>query len=585
MKKVLLLVGMIVTASVAFAQTANRFVAKKPTLDLSGLQKKTHTASSMKESLVMFDKSTKQLANVSTRAEGDEEEAKELRYLNPECTFFLDGYAYMYQPAYTKIKWQNISEGYDSYLWFFNDVYGADATSYDENLTTENSAGIGIVPQVSSGDDYYEFSFAPESGVKPYNIMYGWDPKMFGVEDRELTFVDAWEDGVTSSWVDTYCYGSASNTGVGGTSTFNQDASDDWKSYLQARYGMSMDSVINTGYAIMFPKPAAPYVLRSLTFIPFLSCEAGAELQLKLYNYTDEGYLHLFNTLTTTVDEERSLQGALVTFNMESEDEWGMIRDYLVVNEPIVAELTGFVGNDKISAIIPRVMFQNTDNYYYTGGFAATHIVTEGSASLNTFLNLPQWTYTFNADGSRKCASNWLASFDAYYPFLALYNEEGTQLVEGETVTLNASEEGETFTYYPESYEENFENWIVSGENGEELPAGVNVSMVTKEIAQGDETINVDFLEINVEPATEARTLVVNIDAGGEGVAVRKFVINQGNDSNAIGSVEESANNASVSSIYTVDGKRLAENANASVAKGVYIVKKSDGTASVVVKK
>lgn len=578
------MVGMIVTASVAFAQTANRFVAKKPTLDLSKMQKKTFTASSMKESLVMIDKSTKQLANVSTRAEGEEEEEKELRYLNPACTFFVDGYAYMYQPAYTNIKWQNISEGYDSYLWFFSDVYGNDATSEDGDLTTNSSAGVDVVPQLSSGEDYYEFSFVPESGARPYNIMYGWNPKMFGVE-KDLTFFDAWEDGLTGSWTDTYCFGSASNTGVGGTSTFNQDASDDWKAYLNARYGMSMDTVINAGYAIRFPQPAAPYVLRSISFIPFLTCEAGAELKLNLYKIDEEGYLDLFNTLTTTVDEDLALQSAYVTFNLESEDEYGMIRDYLVVNEPIIAELTGFIGNDKISAIIPRVIFQNVNNYYYTGGYAATHILTEGAANLNTFLNLPQWTYTFNADGSRKCATNWLATFDAYYPFLALYDEEGKELIEDETVTLNASLDGETFTYYPESYEEDFENWIVSDEEGNELSSAVNVSMVTKEFEGEEENYTVNFLQITVEPATKARTLVVNIDAGGEGVAVRKFVINQGDDSNAIGSVEESANNASVSAIYTVDGKRLAESANASVAKGVYIVKKSDGTSSVVVKK
>lgn len=584
MKKVLLLVGMIVTASAAFAQTANRFVAKKPTLDLSKMQKKTFTASSMKGSLVMIDKSTKQLANVSTRAEGEEEEEKELRYLNPACTFFLDGYSYMYQPAYTKINWQNISKGYDSYLWFFNDVYGNDATSEDKNLTTENAAGLGIVPQVTSGeDDYFEFSYESTSGVRPFNITYGWDPKALGLDDTGLLLINPTESGLTSTWTDTYCAGSADNLDEEPVS-FDEAASADWCDYFQARYGMNMTSVKNIGYAITFPQPAAPYVLRSITFIPYLMCEAGAELKLNLYNSDDEGYLHLINMLTTTIDSDLAGNAANVTFNIESEDEYGMIRDYMVVNEPLYAELTGFRDNDKISAIIPRVVFQNVDNYYYTGGYAATHILTEGAANLNTFLNLPQWTYTFN-DGSRKCASNWLATFDAYYPFLALYDEEGKELIEDETVTLNASLDGETFTYYPESYEEDFENWIVSDEEGNELSSAVNVSMVTKEFEGEEENYTVNFLQITVEPATKARTLVVNIDAGGEGVAVRKFVINQGDDSNAIGSVEESANNASVSAIYTVDGKRLAESANASVAKGVYIVKKSDGTSSVVVKK
>ncbi|MBP3472188.1 MAG: hypothetical protein J6K41_08150 [Paraprevotella sp.] len=588
MKKVVLLTALVMSTSATFAQSTHR-ISEKAVSGLSKVERKWDMFSPLSNSMVKNDQATKKLANIiKPKAE---DETKDLHYLNPECTFFADGYAYMYMPAYADILWKNVSEGYadNSYTWLFNDLEGNASESSVVDLTTSAMAHIGEVPALTSGEDSYQYVFNPESGVAPYNIMYGWNPKMYkGLEDIDLTFFDAWDETLTATWTDTYCAGTATN--LDGDKTFDEAASADWIDYLNRRYGLTMTKVQNVGYGINFPQPASPYVLKTITFNMFLQCEAGAELKLNLYKINSENRLELLNTLSTTVDEACDLTSANLQFNIESEDEDGWMRDYMVVSEPLVAELTGFVDNDKISAIIPRIVFQGTDVYPYAGSYACTHIVTEGDQNLNSFLDMPQWTYTFTDKNtgaqSTKVGTNWLSFFDAYYPFLALFDATGENLIMDEVVKVNASVEGESVMYLTSSYDELPEDWLITDENGNDVASWVTVKAETKTISDGTDEFESNFITIDVAKADAetSRTATIKVDAGGEGVAVRTFVVSQGeNSGNAINTVEAAANNAGVAAIYTIEGKKVSSVDN--LNKGVYIVKKTDGSSVKVVKK
>ncbi len=577
MKRIVLLTACVMTLSASFAQKAlNKQPVNMPLPAMTKSARNLHAPSKIARSLVMQNNVNK---NLVSRAE---EEASELRYLTPGCTFYADGYAYMYQPAYADIAWQNVSsENYTSFSWLYENILGEMAESNETHLVAAHAPGIATVPELVSGDVSYQFTFSPDAGPQPYNIMYGWNPKMYnGLEDRDLTFYDAWEEGLTATWTDTYCAGSASDADLTGGNTFDENASADWSDYLQRRYGMNMTKVQNEGYCLNFPAPAAPYVLRSITFYTFMVSEPEAELKLNLYANINNT-LYKVGEASTIVEEACDFSGAAITFKTTSKDELGLIRNYMVVDYPLVAELTGFRDNEKITGIIPRLIFETTDIYPYVGNHSATHITTEGDQQLNTFINLPQWTYTFQ-DGTKKVATTYLSSFDAYYPFLALFDENGENMIEGDTLTIRAKGEGETIVYAAQAYEEDTSNWLITDENGENLPSWLSVKTEDENVVEGENQYTITRLYINVDPIEEGtRSATVVVDAGGEGVATRTFIVSQDkNDTTGITEVD-GANNG-IEAVYSLDGRKLS---SGNMGKGVYIVKKTDGTTEKVIRK
>ncbi|MCM1109116.1 MAG: hypothetical protein NC388_08695 [Clostridium sp.] len=624
MKNYLLLTALAMTASVA--ATAQVKVLEKPAnLDVALKGMKVERKTTMQRQMLQQSDAvakttvvkganklgTKSIQTVTLK---DEETPKFLYYRNPSLTFYTapcGGYIMpmMYQPAFADITWRNVSPGYsasDAFEWSYTDIEGDDATSSVVNLTSAHYAsGKGVTPVLSCGEESYQFTHSDRpstNGSVDYSIAYGVEPKFLLGPDEEtgeewyLQLYDVWENHCSSGLF--YAYTATSDPDMAPM------VSAEWKDIIDednADLGVETQSVKVTSLGNLLPDPVSPYILSKVTFPVCVVNEAGAEVTLNIYSLDENGKLHKLTSSTAVIEDAHAVtsEGYSIVdlaFDVKYTDELGMIQNYLTVSTPIFIELDNINDNEKITEFMglgvkqdyyDKVLYQRA--YFGVTGVNADVKIGDEIQNVDLYISMPEGPLYYG-DATRTwlaCVTSFDMTLDAYYPYMALYdtdNDFATVCDSEVTIELPTTDAGKS--YQVTSYdldtdaEATPEDWMITDEKGDELPEWLNVSFSTLE-EDGYVYYFLDFTADDNDGASRKATVV--IDAAG---AVKTFQITQlGTDGagNGISSVEAVAGEAGVAAVYTLEGKRVASTDD--LAKGVYIVKKNDGSAVKVVKK
>ncbi len=627
MKNYLLLTALAMTASVA--ATAQVKMLEKPVKQTAlkaekmerkmTMQRTEQMAAgvAMKNVVVKSPKvlGAKKVSTISLKDEEEEEETKDLYYRNPSLTFYTaacGGYIYpaMYQPAYANITWRNASSGYtveDPFVWSYVDIEGNDTTVSSVNLKAAHFQGTrvsgvdNVTPVLSCGEDSYQFVNGRNSN--PYLVFYGWEPKILLPPDEEtgeewyLQLYDNFENNLDRGLY--YSYTATSNP---------EDAeiiTEEWAGAIDkafAAYGVETQAVKVTSMGNVIPAPASPYILSQVTFPVCVVNEAGAEVSMNIYAVDEEGSLKLLTTSTTVIEEAHAVteEGYSIVdlkFDVKSTDEIGMVQDYLRVSTPVLIEIANINDNEKITELMGLAVAQDYEAevlrqgaFYGITGLDATMKLGEETVTLPIYMDMPEGSLYWG-DASKtwiKCVTSFDMSLDAHYPYLGLFdpdNDFATVLDSEIDIELPATDAVKYFevTSYDLATDEDAtpEDWAITNEEGDELPEWLSVTASIQEI-EGYEYTFLDILAEDVPENTPAREATVVVDAAG---AVKTFHITQaGTDGNGTGITTVAGANGEVftKAVYTLDGQLVSPK---NLAKGVYIVKKSDGTSSKIVKK
>lgn len=548
--------------------------------------------------------STKKISVVTTK---DEETTKELAYRHPSLTFYTaaaGGYIYpaMYLPAFANHTWFNVSQGYtkeDPFQWSYVNVEGEEATASSVNLTTAHYAAVNnsVTPILSCGEESYQYVDGRKG--EPYEVFYGWQPKI-AIQPSEgeewlLQLYDNWE--------------AKTGRGLYYSYTATQNAEDaaiitnQWKKHIDeeyADYGIETQAVKVTSFANLLPAPASPYILSQVTFPVCIINEAGAEVAIQISRVTENGELDSITSMPIVVADAHELTAegyAIVdlTADVKYTDENGMEQDFLKVSDPILIELVGVNDNEKITECMALAIAQEESyvlrqrEWYGVTGLEATVKMGGQTLDLPIYMNMPNGAYWGDA------AQTWVKYpvmfdmvLDAYYPYIALFDpDDNFNTVVDDVVNINLpATEAEKY-YQATSYEwqvsadaDPVMDWVITDAAGDELPEWLNVYPTVQ--VEGEKSYLFLIIEAEDLPeGTTSRSATVKVEENG---AVRTLNIVQGeNSGNAINSVEAAANNAGVAAIYTIEGKKVSSVDN--LNKGVYIVKKTDGSSVKVVKK
>ncbi|MDE7379304.1 MAG: hypothetical protein K2N13_10180 [Paraprevotella sp.] len=627
MKNYLLLTALAMTASVA--AIAQVKVLEKPVKQTALKAEKMERKMTMQrteqmaagvamKNVVVKNKKVlgaKKVSTISLKDEEGEEETKDLYYRNPSLTFYTaacGGYIYpaMYQPAYANITWRNASSGYtveDPFAWSYVDIEGNDTTVSSVSLKTAHFQGTrvsgvnNVTPILSCGEDSYQFVNGRNSN--PYLVFYGWEPKILLEPDEEtgeewyLQLYDNWENHVGRGLY--YSYTATSDPEDSETVT-NQWAETIDEAY--ADYGVETQAVKVTSLGNILPAPASPYILSQVTFPVCVVNEAGAEVSMNIYAVNEEGYLDLLTTSTTVIEDAHAVEDGSYSivdlkFNVKSTDEIGMVQDYLRVSTPVLIEIANINDNEKITELMGLGVAQDykaevlrQGAFYGITGLDATMKIGEETVTLPIYMDMPEGSLYWG-DATKewiKCVTSFDMSLDAHYPYLGLFdpdNDFATVLDSEINIELPATDAGKYFevTSYDLATDVDAtpEDWAITNEDGDELPEWLSVTASVQEI-EGYEYTFLDILAEDVPENTPAREATVVVDAAG---AVKTFHITQaGTDGNGTGITTVAGSNGEVftKAVYTLDGQLVSPK---NLAKGVYIVKKSDGTSAKIVKK
>lgn len=627
MKNYLLLTALAMTASVA--ATAQVKMLEKPVkqtaLKAEKMERKMTmqrteqmTAGvAMKNVAVKSSKvlGAKKVSTISLKDEEEEEETKNLYYRNPSLTFYTaacGGYIYpaMYQPAYANITWRNASSGYtveDPFAWSYVDIEAGDTTISAVHLTAAHMQGTrvsgvdNVTPVLSCGEDSYQFVDGRNSN--PYEVFYGWEPKLLLEPDEEtgeewyLQLYDNWESHLGRGLY--YSYTATSDPEESEIVT-NQWAETIDEAY--AKYGVETRAAKVTSMGNVIPAPASPYILSQVTFPVCVVNEAGAEVSMNIYAVNEEGYLDLLTTSTTVIEEDHAVteEGYSIVdlkFDVKSTDEIGMVQDYLRVSTPVLIEIANINDNEKITELMGLGVAQDYEAevlrqwaFYGITGLDATMKIGEETITLPIYMDMPEGPLYYG-DATKtwlKCVTSFDMSLDAHYPYLGLFdvdNDFVTVLDSEINIELPATDAFKSYCVVSYDLDTDAdatpEDWAITNEEGDELPEWLSVTASVQEI-EGHEYTFLDILAEDVPENTPAREATVVVDAAG---AVKTFHITQaGTDGNGTGITTVAGSNGEVftKAVYTLDGQLVSPK---NLAKGVYIVKKSDGTSAKIVKK
>ena len=382
----------------------------------------------------------------------------------------------------------------------------------------------------------------------------------------------------------------------------DEQTGEEWN-WFGAGQGNPVDA-----YALYVPEPAQAYALRGALVACIGSANEDTPLDVRVYEVKAKPYIEEYTDETTGETKKRQIAAELgellgegtLTFPKKTgsdeddyikmlyapfqvSDDYGTFDVTLDIQTAIAIVVSGYHDMDEFSMFIHG--YQNEVNVNGDGGYAWI-----GNA-VGTTSDAPELTMVSNFFMSGNLYGAPSIYMDMAQPWMVSYwsNPDGSDMKEievpvaGGEFTLNTQEGQVPYAIYAAN---SSENWTITQDTGEELPAWLSVETDdVYETYQGEEEFDgqVNVL-INAEPlpaGEEGRYCYVYFSEPG---ANYLLLVKQGNPKDVrdpVG-IEGVENDAIVigHEYYNLQGQRLSN----APESGFFIVKnlKADGTTSVV---
>ncbi len=454
-------------------------------------------------------------------------------------TFDANGEPYVYPnvavaPAYCENIWMNDSwytaaDGRPtwlkesdkvSYQWQLIGNENAiieEATTFNFPIYNEASPKKGqgyYTPVLTVNGKEYQYGQEGQDRFYPQFFEYGGkgsgDPETFeylsGIFQTELGVpVENFQDGGvrpynTSSddFFGNFTGGAFSYPGSAEDPIENWFASDEPNSELAA------DNIKVIGFSQIFPKPAAPYALSKISFPVKITCAAEAQIRITLAAVTDKDGVNLQNPIYTydytfpaaINDKTVSVEIPVTSIN-EINDE----LDYTLIDSEMMLIISGFAGNDAISAFNPLIagfVYDRTYQYFSPEPQTIMAVLQVGTGE-NAGIAFNQTNYLAGFKGqigtTYATYNSFALELDAEYPYIKplvnlVTEEEYDPKKEVYSVGLSNEENVSVIAMLCPG---DLENVTIADMNGDELPAWLASEAISApefEAAKGAEPVD-----------------------------------------------------------------------------------------------
>lgn len=345
-------------------------------------------------------------------------------------------------PSFT--DWDKFSYRWTYYnpeTWLENDILSSEGKDLALTYTPDSYVGTLPIPQMTWR---YENQLAAVTA--PYKVVIGGQGilpllgESGGVEPTEIGFTTTvWIDGINKTRGDETCaeamfgtqrYSNTKQTFTEGTADWGMER---YAETFEEEFEQPLKEVKLKGIGYNLPYAGSPYLLKSATLHAWSILLNDVPMTVNFYEADEDGYpvgdpIYTSNTIVPkTRNEEGFMYVSDVKTNFVSEDEDGFELDYIVVDKPLVAIVTGFIDNNDITQFCPMSygydwdLNDNVRTIPFTA-FTVMDLIGEDGAEVNNHQNYFNLWRFGSDDGSGSVTYYSHRSFDveieAEYPYL-----------------------------------------------------------------------------------------------------------------------------------------------------------------------
>lgn len=579
------------------------------------------------------DSKVANVSNVSSNARM--KAAVKTFYSKPEGSFFMGidpvastgGFNVMYVAPFENQTWTNLTEGasdLNNSIWQIDPSDPDELPSICKDFTTTyfgawyNEAFGAYAPTLTVDNVSFRLEMAGKSKNYPMLIQGG----------REAMYAADAQGNMANAKMATCNPGDPSVTGLTRVLNFSYDSNDAQLTADNKNFWSKITKVENTevkSFITILDKPAAPYMLRSVSFTAVAHAEAGAEFVLNVYKRENGEKGELLATSKMVTEAEVSAPDgsgvpSFTIFPMEfpiavEDPATGFTNDYLLVDSEIMCELTGFYGNAKVKHFSLFVQLNKYEQVVASKEYNSLLGLYDANGNMVEEFNASRLFFgAADPAPDTETVKQFCVLYDITMPFVGIldYFDPTVEPIQPIDVDMTAKE----ITYQAKGTDEvvQFEtvcsetadNLFITDENGNDLPEWVKVQAADLEIKPNSGMfVQVMQFQIKGMPAgLDGRKAKVRIDSNN---AVKYINIIQGTGSvnnvtvdglNAVmaGEALELTYPAEVAGaqVFNVagqlvkdvefDGTGIAKVDAQDLAKGVYVVKFANNKTVKVIK-